>query len=374
MRQANALHILNILRQRQTASRTQLASLTGLTVPTVHRLTASLVALGLVQAEERPGPLAGSGRPPSWYRFRGEAAAIGGVDVGNETTRVALAAADGHIVLSASVPTSGVVNDLGGSIASLISGLKAQVSSTLGSVIGLSVGVSATVDPKTGTIRRAALHRSWDGLPLRETLQSRLACRVRVEQDDHLAARAEVSEHGAAPGARSLVVVNLGKGLGAGYIIEGQMVRGAHGAAGRLISWPVRPGVTTGDLLGSDALVRAYDERGGEGAVHDGRSLCEEARRGDSVASAIVEEAAHLLADIFLRLASAFDPEVMVLGGGFAGSFDLFAPRIRQRLAALSQPIDVRPTALGDDAVVLGGLVEGFHFVDEWLAEQVAAA
>jgi predicted NBD/HSP70 family sugar kinase len=335
---------------------------------------ASLERLRLIVAEERPEPTLGSGRPASWYRFRGEAAAIAGIDVGNETTRAALAAADGRIVLSASTPTIEVVHDLAGSIAGLIRQLQSRVPGALGPLVGLCVGVSATVDPGTGRIRRAAIHREWDGLALQETLESRLGCRVGVEQDDHLAARAEISEHGAASGARSLVVVNFGKGIGAGYIIDGQMVRGSHGAAGRLISWPVGAGVTTGDMLGSDEMVRTYVHRGGTGQVQDGRSLCEAARRGDPVAAAVIRQAADLLGDIFLRLASSLDPEVMVLGGGFAGSFDLFAPGIRHRLLSLPQRIELRSTSLGDDAVVLGGLVESFQFVDDWLADQVAAA
>ncbi len=61
MRQSNALHILNILRRLKTASRTQLATLTGLTIPTVHRLTAGLVTLGLVRPDDRPEPTSGSG-------------------------------------------------------------------------------------------------------------------------------------------------------------------------------------------------------------------------------------------------------------------------------------------------------------------------
>jgi hypothetical protein len=60
------------------------------------------------------------------------------------------------------------------------------------------------------------------------------------------------------------------------------------------------------------------------------------------------------------------------MGGGFAGSFDLFDHEIRQALSALPDPPAVMPSVIGGDAVVIGGLIATDPFVDTWLASQVS--
>jgi predicted NBD/HSP70 family sugar kinase len=378
MRQSNLGHILAVLRSSGQISRTELARATGLTIPTVHRLIAELAELGLVQEDETPRRVHGSGRRPIWYRFKATAATVAAVDVGNETTRGILTLADGTVVDHQSVPTDHIAHRLPEEIASIIRHLQRR-DLTLGPLVGMSVGISAAIDPATGAVSRAPIYHEWEGLPIQELLEAALDCRVFVEQDDHLAALAELSERGAAPHADSVVVVNLGKGIGAGSVVDGVVVRGRHGAAGRVARWPLslvgqdRDG-DIGDVLVADAMVRAYKDHGGSATVQDGLSLCQAARSGDPAARTVITGAADVLAGVFLMLATSFDPEVMVLGGGFAGSFDLFEPALDRALAALPHPPLLVATQLGDKAVVQGGLIVALRNLDSWLQEKLLTA
>lgn len=378
-RRSNLLALLHVLRRADALTRSDLARLTGLAVPTVHRLLAALLVGGLVVEDQVSRSTGGLGRPASLYWFNRSVASVAGIDVGNETTRVAVASANGTIIGSASLPTPQLAANLAGGIAGVLASVTAQLPESAGPVVGLGVGISAAVDPDSGLVVRAPIHHAWDGLPLRAMLEDRLSCPVVSEQDDHLSALAERSDRGTIPGASSLVVVNYGRGIGAGVVVDGAVIRGAHGRAGRIAHWPMHPrhsnggGGTIGEHLLPDALSGAYQASGGTGQVTDGLTLCQAARAGDPVARDLVEYAALGIADVFLRLAVTFDPQNMVMGGGFAGSFDLFGPQIKLAMAALPDPPAVTPSVIGNEAVLIGGLLAADQFVEQWLVERVSA-
>ena len=374
-RRENLLALLHELRRAEALTRSDLAGVTGLAIPTVHRLLAQLLDSQLVGEQDLTRSTGGLGRPASLYRFEGSVASVGGVDVGNETTRVAIAAANGTIIGSASFPTLDIARDPADGIAAALSTVVSGLRTRTGAVVGVGVGISASVDRASGRLASAPIHRGWDGLPLQAMLEDRLSCPVVLEQDDHLAALAELSDRGTVPGATSLVVVNYDRGIGAGVVADGALLRGAHGRAGRIADWPATgPGARTiGQQLLPDAMTAAYRAQGGKGNVADGATLCQQARRGDPVAQAVVESAAAGIAEVFLRLAVTFDPERMVMGGGFAGSFDLFDHQIEQAMSGLPYPPAVTPSAIANEAVLIGGLIAADQFVDKWLAERVAA-
>ncbi len=375
-RQENLLALLHELRQADAVTRADLARLTGLAFPTVHRLLAALLDGRLVVAEPATRATGGLGRPATLYRFDRSVASVAAVDVGNETTRVAVAASNGTIIGSVSRPTPEIAEDLAPGVVTLLQSLIASLQRAAGPLAGVGIGISASVDPASGRLARPPIHRGWDGLPLRSLLEERLGCPVVIEQDDHLSALAELSDRGTVPGTSSLVVVNYGRGIGAGVVIDGALVRGARGRAGRIAQWPAsdQRGSTLGDELLPDALAAAYRAQGGRsGEVVDGATLCEQARAGDPVARALVDRAARGIADVFLRLAVMFDPEHMVMGGGFAASFDLFDHELMHVMSALPDPPALTASVMGSDAVLVGGLIAADPFVEKWLANRVSA-
>ena len=374
-RTQNLLALLRELRHADSLARTDLAQLTGLAIPTVHRLLAALLESGLVAEDEATRATRGLGRPASLYWFNSSVASVAGVDVGNETTRVAVAAANGTIIAATSLPTPKIADDLAGGIVTSLTAIITGLRQPPGPLVGVGVGISASVDPASGRLARAPIHHGWDGLPLQAMLEDKLSCPVVIEQDDHLSALAELSDRGTVPGVSSLLVVNYGRGIGAGIVVDGALVRGARGRAGRIADWPANGHDTStlGRQLLPDAMSRAYRAQGGTGNVVDGATLCQAARGGDRIAQGLVELAASGIADVFLRLAVTFDPKNMVLGGGFAGSFDLFEHQIKQAMSALADPPVVTPTVIASEAVLLGGLIAANPFVETWLAERVRA-
>ena len=373
-RKENMLILLRELRRANDLTRSDLAARTGLAVPTVHRLLTALLESGLVVENSSTLATGRIGRRSSLYYFNRAVLSVAGVDIGNETTRVTIASADGTIVGSRSLLTSQVADDLPRKIGSTVASIMSSSSNVVGPLVGAGIGIAGTVDSATGVVTRAFIHQSWVGVPMKAFLEKRLDCPVVLEQDDHLSVLAEVSDRGTVPGANPVVEVDYGRGIGAGAMIDGVVIKGIHGRSGRIAHWPSdgSPGATIGDEITPDAMLATYRAEGGSKSVVDGKGLCELARAGDPLAKKIIGRASKSLAGVFLRLASMFDPEYMILGGGFAGSFDLFEQDIREALSVLTYPPEIRATSIGSNSVVIGGLLVADQFIERSIANQVA--
>lgn len=372
-RRENLLAILRELRSAPSLTRAEVAERTGLALPTTHRLLATLLDADLVVEDVGSRASGGLGRPSSFYRFNRAAASVAGVDVGGETTRVALVAADGTVIGSRRVDTDQVAEDLIGQISAAIASVREATPGPVGPLVGTGVGIAGTVDQSSGVMTRASLHQGWVGMPIRSLLEQALACPVVVEQDDHLSVLAEISEMGTAPGASSLVEINYGRGICSGAVIGGVVIKGVHGRAGRVAEWPsdTSPGQTVGDELAPDAMLSNYLLAGGDPRVSDVAEICDLARQGDPAAVETVRRSGASLAAVFLRLATVFDPQCMVFGGGLSGSFDLFEQDIHTALATLPSPPRLQATAIGNTSVVIGGLLAADPFMDDWLVQKV---
>jgi predicted NBD/HSP70 family sugar kinase len=155
-------------------------------------------------------------------------------------------------------------------------------------------------------------------------------------------------------------------------VVNGQLHTGAHGAAGEIGFMPVpepaasKPG-SSGDGRRSTTLearasaagvVRLARQLGMRGAL-TARRVFEAAAKGDPRAVEVVAAEVEAIAGAIAATAAVADPELVVLGGGI-GRADGFAAAVGVELARLIPvPPDIRVSALGDEAIVEGGLVAG---------------
>ncbi len=294
---ANLARMTQELQDAGVLSRAELARRAGLSVPTAHRLVADLVELGLAQRKPAPESDGRPGRPPAVYRFRDEIALLAAADVGNETTRLAVTTLSGRVLGRVSMSSGRLGQSMARMLASRIRQLISEAAGPdegvrprwpAGALAATGIGIAAVVDAH-GVLCAPPVHRSWDGIPLRASLTTLLGCQVAVAQDDHLSPVAESSEHGTFPGASSLLVLEVGRGIGVGLTIDGEPVAGAGHRFGRIAGWPVSqtagagplPGRTLGECLGARGLVRQYRAAGGSAMVRDGAGLAAAARAGD---------------------------------------------------------------------------------------------
>jgi predicted NBD/HSP70 family sugar kinase len=379
VRLRNSWLVLDAIRSADTLSRVRLADVTGLTTTTIHRITADLHRRRLIVQVGTPDN--GSvGRPPSLFRFNASIGHVIAVDVGNETTRAAIADLCGAVLASRSQPTAAIEGDLLHAIEETIAELQREAGVRLATLVGIGVGVAAVAEAE-GRITRASVHHLWEGLELGSQLRRLYACDTLVAQDDHLAALAEL-EVGAAVGLRDALVLNVGKGIGVGIIADGVVYRGSRSAAGRVGWIPIEDGVTSPPLdmvplakiLTADGLIAEYRRLGGSAPADGALDVFDADRRGDTAAAGAVDTFADRLGWLIASAVALLDPQRVVLGGGISGSFDRLSERINARLREIvAVPPPVVGSTLGPDAVVSGAIQAALGVADEWLAARLGA-
>ena len=228
-----------LLEQSHPVSRPEIALACDLSRPTVFAAIERLTDLDLVtDVGQRVGL---PGRSASLYEVSDRAGVGIGVDIGGSNIRVALTDARGQVVAETRVATSA---SGGRAIARQVVSLVRRVTAgtALGAGVPTVVGVSVpgVIDPDGATV-----HYAWNigqsgPFDLRTPLEKALRTQVVLDNNVNLAAVGEQWQ-GAAQHLRTFAVIAVGAGVGAGIVHEGQLLRGAHGAAGEVAFLPLSP-------------------------------------------------------------------------------------------------------------------------------------
>jgi predicted NBD/HSP70 family sugar kinase len=367
IRTLNEQLLLERMRGNGPVSRSDLASASGLSKPTVGLALASLERDELVQPA---GRRAGSrGRTALLYEIRSDAGFVLGLDVGREFVRGAVADLGGAVLARESRSarsSSGVarVRELAKLAAELLR--DAGVPVGVGALRQTVVGSPGVVEPDGRALRMAPNLPGWERPAVLRDLRRLLGAETTIENDVDAAAVAE-RDHGHGRDVSTFAFVSVGTGIGMGLILDGKLHRGAHGAAGEIAFLPLagathdpREARRRGALesaASSAAVVRAAREAGAR--LRSARSVFAAAAAGDARARDVVAEEAVIVARALAAVVAVVDPELIVLGGGI-GRAPGFADEVAGRLAKLSPVVpEVRPSALGEDAVVDGCLAVG---------------
>src|SRR5499427_4641698 len=367
IRALNGRLLLGHIRDLGPCSRAELARISGLSKPTVSVALADAERAGLVRtAGQRTGR---PGRSALLYELRPEAGFILGLDVGAQYVRGALADLAGGIRARSSVRSrASSVRGRVGELVGLADELCAQAGLTRGNITQTVIGSPGVYDPRRNAMALTGELPGWDRPAVLERLREAFGPSLKVENDVDAAALAERA-HGHGCEVNSFAFVSVGTGIGMGLVLDGQLVRGAHGVAGEIAYMPMSGGAGTdpedarrlGALEASasaSAVVRAARRAGMRGQV-SARRVFAAAARGDERAAAVVAEEARLVARLLCAVVTVIDPGLIVLGGGI-GQAPGFAAAVTGELRELAPVMpEVSVSALGTEAVVDGCLAAG---------------
>jgi len=366
MRTLNEQLLLERMRANGPVSRSDLAGASGLSKPTVALALTSLERDELVQhAGRRVG---GRGRSASLYEIRSDAGFVLGLDVGREFVRGAVADLAGNVRarLSRAARSSsgaGRVRELVALANELLRDAGVDDAETLLQTV---VGSPGVVEPDGRALQLAPNLPGWERPAVLRDLRRHLGSETTIENDVDAAAVAE-RDHGHGRDYSTFAFVSVGTGIGMGLVLDGELHRGAHGAAGEIAFLPLADGdLDPGDArrrgalesaASSAAVVRAARRAGTR--RRSARSVFAAAAAGDSASREIVAQEATIVARALAAIVAVVDPELIVLGGGI-GRAPGFTEEVHDRLAELAPIVpEVRPSALGEDAVVDGCLAVG---------------
>lgn len=306
-----------------------------------------------------------------------------GLDVGGTKTAVVEGSRAGEILQRREVPTEALrpFDETFPGLAALIDDTITDARAAGRYVSAVSVSVGGPLRIREGVLIDPPHLPGWHGIRLRERLSARFpALPVFVEHDGNAGALAEF-HFGVGrerPGLRHLIFLTFGTGLGAGFIVNGQVLHGATDTAGEVGHWRLADdgpfgfgkagsweGFASGAGLVQLAARRNPHRWASETPI---RVLVEAMLADDAEALAVAEEAGRWMGRGMALLVDALNPQVIVLGSLAVALGERVLGPARQVLAAEALPqaaaaCEVVPSALGrrigDVAALMAALSQG---------------
>lgn len=254
----------------------------------------------------------------------------------------------------------------------------------------VGVGIPSTIDQRAGRAV-ASVNIPLTDVDLPARLRERFGLPAAIENDANAAALAE-HRYGAGRGTNHMVMLTLGTGIGGGLILDGSLYRGAVGAAAELghvtidLDGPPCQGLCPGfghlEALASgtaaDKLVREtaaahpdgdLGRAAAAGREVDARLAVELAADGPGDARDVIERIGFYLGIGIASFVEIFNPELVVLGGGFARAGELlFEPARRvvaeRTLTPARDVVRIVPGLLGVEAGLIGAGLVGFEALE----------
>jgi len=367
LKDLNQRTVLETIRASAPVSRAEISRMVGISKPTVSLAILSLLDAGLVReaAEGPDGPSYGA----VFFEPVPEAALVLGFDLGARFLRGAICDLRGETRARQDVEVMGSDAE---NVLDVIASLRLRLVEAAGLaddlIDSVVVGVPGVVDAETGQIDLATSVPGLEGVTFRTALSDRLDLPVTLENDVNLAA---LGEHwqGVARGVDDFVFLSIGTGMGAGLVLNGELHRGHHGAAGEVDFALVGLGQDVDPCAGaiSAYAARLVAEHGAATDTmlrqpFDARAIFAAARAGDALAQDIVDEVARRIALHVVPIAAVTDVSLAVLGGGLGANGDLLLRPVRELLGNwIPYPPQVDVSSLGEAAVLTGALAIGLR-------------
>jgi len=376
IRSESRLDVLHGLLSAGTSTRNELARTTGLSVATVATIIQELRGEDLVV--DAGSSALGAGRPTTMLRVNGDRGRILGIDVAETYVRAIVFDASLEEVASVEVPMDESLPSASSVTESIVRAVETALRETaidrervLGAGIALPGLISAEESADAVAPRWAARN-----VEVLRQLRERIGLPLVVENPLKAIATAELW-FGRGRTASSMVIANLGTGVGAGIVLEGKILRGATHSAGE---WGHAVLVLDGRSCrcGRRGCVEAYVGAPGIQATlreiapdHalavvpqrefiDGLASAHRRTGGDPVVDEVLTRTAHYLGVALGDLAAIIDPEVLMLTGWTAWTLgdDLVEPTKQelQRRAPVgaTAPVDLGVSTVRGSSVAIG--------------------
>lgn len=372
MKSVNKSIILNKIRTDAPISRAQIAKETKLTPPTVSSNVKELIEQGIV-IESKLGESQG-GRKPTMLLINQKAFYVIGVDAGPEKIDCILVDLAGSIIQrSSNMLTTPITNEQYLTILKdCIHTCMQSTPTIMDNMIGIGVAMHGVVEVETGTSLFAPI-LGLTNIPIKEELEKEFMLSVKVENDARAMALGE-SWFGDQGEVDSMLAVNIGRGVGAGLVIDGKLYHGAQDIAGEV-------GHMTIDLHGEvcecgnrgclqtfitgPAIVRRAKKsllsENSEVQQISGKKVYELAISGHEDFRNLLKETGEIIGIGLTNLIHIINPETIVLGGGVTKSGQFILPEIlktieKRALTPQAKQTKIVITTLGDDATLMGAV------------------
>lgn len=261
-----------------------------------------------------------------------------------------------------------------------IDGLLARADLPPSSLPAVSLAVAGAIDSRGGVVTASPNLPGWRNIPLRGMVQEETGLETFLLNDASAAALGEY-RFGVGKGVDDLLYLTVSTGIGGGIIIDGKLYTGVSGSAGELghmtidVNGPYCNCGNTGclEVLASGKAVAREAQKAiaqgaksimlelaeGEPQNITAKTVSEAAQKGDALAAVVISRAATYLGVGMVNLVNAFNPGMIIVGGGMAKMGDILLDTARKVVAERAFHLPTREvrivqSQLGDEAAVLG--------------------
>ncbi|MGZ4437245.1 MAG: ROK family protein [Nocardioidaceae bacterium] len=365
---ATAGEVFQLIRTGVAETRSSVGRATGLSRTAVSARLALLLAAGLV-VEGADGFSTG-GRPAATLRFDHRSGVVLAGAIGRSRTQLAVCDLYGEVLAGADLDQEpgSVPEDLMPALVERLGSLLAETGCTGADVRGVGLSIPGTVD----RVRRVSLDSpimpGWNAVDLAPYLRPLTDAAVLVDNDTNVMALSERQAVGGHLGTYDdVLLVKASTGVGAGIVLDGELRRGALGAAGEIghTKTDAARGLVCrcGDVgcletvASGWALVQAMREQGRD--VDHVRSLVALANDGDPEARRLVREGGRRVGEVLAGAINLLNPAAVVVGGDMVLAYDTFAAGLRETVyaaatALATRELQILPATHGDAAGVVG--------------------
>jgi glucokinase len=222
-------------------------------------------------------------------------------------------------------------------------------------ILGIGMGVTGPLDNSTGTILECPQLPTMHFYPLREKIEEKFNLPVVMDNDANALLLGE-SIWGAGKGYRSTLGFTLGTGLGCAIVVEKKLFSGSNGLAGEIWPSPFNNG-SIEDIVSGRGVSNIYN--GLTNHWKTSKEISMLASNGDLNAIKTWSVFGEALAVSLAWGINLIDPDIVILGGSIANSFDLFYESMESVLRKFICPVPALKTrvvkaALGDNAGFIG--------------------
>lgn len=373
IRDINQSLLLNLIQEHGPISRAALARRSGLSPATVSGITTALLDEGLV-VEKAVGDSSG-GRPPIMLTLNPEAGYVVGVKLTEDHLSVALTDLNSQVRERLELPldTTHTPEAVADALSDAVTKLVRASGISRSKLRGVGVGLAGIIDAAHGLLRYSPFF-DWRDVPLRLLLAKRLRVPIYVDNDVNTLTMAE-KWFGAGRVVDDYLVITVGRGIGMGIVMRGQVYRGAKGGGGEfghVVIDPAGPVCACGkrgclEAFASDPALL----RDAQAAIDEGRltglskrnltieKLIELAQHGDQAAQRIFSNAGKWLGMGIAGLINIFNPALILISGeGVRNGEWMFGP-MRDTITTMAvaeslSDVEIRIESLGDDAWARG--------------------
>lgn len=319
MKAMNRSLLLNIIRREGRLSRTQLAELSGLSVGSVSQITAALIDSGFI-LESGEGESTG-GRRQVYLRLNPGAGFAVGVKMMERRIVCAITDFEAQVIHYHDEQIRFEANPRAESclIAEVIETTIRESAVPRDRLLGVGVGIAGVINSISGIVQYSP-YFGWRDVPLAALLAEQLNLPVFVENDVNTLTFTEML-FGEGRHHSHVVVVTIGRGIGMGIVINGELYQGAHGGAGELghtiVDWAAAAGrgAEHGSLETLAADPAVVQRSSPDGRLRTLNDVVEAADSGSDVARQALAQSGQLLGIGLANVINILSPNLLIISG-----------------------------------------------------------